>query len=39
MIKDKIKELQEKLNKTDNENIKSTIQNKITVLKNKYIKK
>lgn len=39
MIENKIKELQSKLLKTKDETIKSTIENKINVLKNKYIKK
>lgn len=39
MIKDKIKELESIKLKTKDENLKSVIQNKIDVLKNKYVKK
>ncbi len=39
MIKDKIKELEKIKNSTNNESLKSVIDNKIEVLKNKYVKK
>lgn len=39
MIQNKIKELEVKLSKTTDDKLKSTIKNKIEVLKNKYVKK